>query len=643
MTEVKTMSIDFKKLAEGYSVGKEVISVADFFTKAKKDKSLYASPYERLLKAIGKPKIVETADDPRLSRIFSNKPLKIYEPFKEFFGMEEVISKIVSYLEHAAQGLEESRQVLYLLGPVGGGKSSLADTLKQLMEKEPFYAIKGSPINESPLALINVFPSLNDDLKIPKHLLPACPSPWLVKRIEEAKGDISKLEVIKLYPSRNLQIGMSKTEPGDENNQDVSALVGKLDIRKLEHFAQDDPDAYKYNGGLCLGNRGIMEFVEMFKAPLKVLNPLLEATQSGSYSGTEQISQIPFNGIILSHSNESEWESFRNNQQNEAFLDRIYIVKVPYNLRYKEEQCIYKKYIGNSTLHNAPIAPHTFDILSKFAILTRLEPVPGEQLEPKLMVYNGDNVKEKFASVKSLLEYKERATLAEGFSGLSTRTAFKLLSGTYNYDMHEKAANPVHLMALIDEYIDKEDLPKEKKELWHSFLRDYLIKEYVAKIRKDIQVAYLDSYSEYGQHLFDRYIEYADAWLDDNNFRDPDTGQVLSRSDLDDFLSEIEKPAGIANPKDFRYEVVHANLRFKAENNGKNIKWTANEKIREVLEKKLFNKIDDILPQISFEKTSNEDDAKKQKNFIKRMTEKGYTERQVRIIVMYYQKYSKSK
>ena len=129
------------------------------------------------------------------------------------------------------------------------------------------------------------------------------------------------------------QIGVTKTEPGDENNQDISSLVGKVDIRKLETYAQDDPDAYSYSGGLCLANQGLLEFVEMFKAPIKVLHPLLTATQEGNFKGTEGFGAIPFDGIVLAHSNESEWKTFRNNKNNEAFLDRIYIVKVPYCLR----------------------------------------------------------------------------------------------------------------------------------------------------------------------------------------------------------------------------------------------------------------------------------------------------------------------
>ncbi|HMU16491.1 MAG TPA: PrkA family serine protein kinase, partial [Thauera aminoaromatica] len=314
----------------------EEMSLQDYLELCRTDRMAYATAAERMLAAIGEPELVDTRLDPRLSRIFSNKILKLYPAFRDFYGMEEVIENIVSYFRHAAQGLEEKKQILYLLGPVGGGKSSLAEKLKSLIERIPFYAIKGSPVNESPLGLFNAAEDahiLEDDFGIPRRYLGGIMSPWAVKRLHEYGGDITRFRVVKLGPSVLRQIAVAKTEPGDENNQDISSLVGKIDIRKLEQYSQDDPDAYSYSGGLCLANRGLLEFVEMFKAPIKVLHPLLTATQEGNYKGTEGFGAIPFDGIVMAHSNESEWVAFKNNRNNEAFLDRIYTVKVPYCLR----------------------------------------------------------------------------------------------------------------------------------------------------------------------------------------------------------------------------------------------------------------------------------------------------------------------
>ncbi|MDX9838510.1 MAG: PrkA family serine protein kinase, partial [Azoarcus sp.] len=202
------------------------MSIQEYLELCSKDRAAYATAAERMLMAIGEPELVDTRLDPRLSRIFSNKVLKLYPAFRDFYGMEEVIEHIVSYFRHAAQGLEEKKQILYLLGPVGGGKSSLAEKLKSLIEHVPFYAIKGSPVNESPLGLFNVEEDghiLEDDYSIPRRYLGTIMSPWAVKRLHEYGGDITKFRVVKLTPSVLRQVAVAKTEPGDENNQDISS------------------------------------------------------------------------------------------------------------------------------------------------------------------------------------------------------------------------------------------------------------------------------------------------------------------------------------------------------------------------------------------------------------------------------------
>src|SRR5690606_37114628 len=195
-------------------------------------------------------------------------------------------------------------------------------------------------------------------------------------------------------PSILEQVAIAKTEPGDENNQDISALVGKVDIRKLETYAQNDPDAYSYSGALCKANQGMMEFVEMFKAPIKVLHPLLTATQEGNYNGTEAIGALPFDGMVLAHSNESEWQSFRNNKNNEAFIDRVYIVKVPYCLRVSEEIKIYEKLIAESSLNKSPCAPDTLRMLAQFSVLSRMKEPENSSIFSKMRVYDGENLKD---------------------------------------------------------------------------------------------------------------------------------------------------------------------------------------------------------------------------------------------------------
>jgi serine protein kinase len=415
----------------------EEYSLQEYLELCKQDPLVYATAAERMLAAIGEPELVDTSQDSRLSRIFSNKLIARYPAFSEFYGMEEAIEQIVSYFKHAAQGLEEKKQILYLLGPVGGGKSSLADRLKVLMEKMPIYAIKDSPVFESPLGLFDVNEDgeiLEQDYGIARRYLTKIMSPWAVKRLNEYGGDITKFKVVKIQPSILNQVAIAKTEPGDENNQDISALVGKVDIRMLEHYAQNDADAYSYSGALCRANQGLMEFVEMFKAPIKVLHPLLTATQEGNYNGTEGLSALPFEGTILAHSNESEWQSFRNNKNNEAFLDRVYIVKVPYCLRVSEEINIYDKLLYNSSLSEAPCAPSTLEMLAQFSVLSRLVTPENSSIYSKMKVYDGESLKDTDPKAKSYQEYRDYAGVDEGMRGLSTRFAFKILSRVFNFD-----------------------------------------------------------------------------------------------------------------------------------------------------------------------------------------------------------------
>ncbi|WP_111494648.1 MULTISPECIES: PrkA family serine protein kinase [Marinobacter] len=627
------------------STQEEEFSLEEYLEICKRDPSAYATAAERMLLAIGEPEKIDTSRDPRLSRIFSNKVIKRYPEFDEFYGMEDAVENIVSFFKHAAQGLEEKKQILYLLGPVGGGKSSLAEKLKQLMQKVPFYAIKGSPVNESPLGLFDPDedgPILEEEFNIPTRYLKPIMSPWAVKRLHEFNGDISQFRVVKRYPSILDQIGVSKTEPGDDNNQDISALVGKVNIRMLEEFSQDDPDAYSFSGGLSKANQGLMEFVEMFKAPIKVLHPLLTATQEGNYNTTEGMGSVPFDGIILAHSNESEWQTFRNNKHNEAFLDRVYIVKVPYCLRVSEEIDIYRKLLRHSSLQGAPCAPDTLDMLAQFTVLSRLKEPENSSIYSKMRVYDGQNIKDTDPKAKSIQEYRDTAGVNEGMDGLSTRFSFKILSKVFNFDTTEIAANPVHLLYVLEKQIEQEQFPNEVQERYLRFIKEYLAPHYVEFIGKEIQTAYLESYSEYGQNLFDRYVTYADFWIQDQEYRDPETGEILNRSAINDELEKIEKPAGISNPKDFRNEVVNFVLRARANNQGQNPSWLSYEKLRSVIEKKMFSNTEDLLPVISFNPKASQEDQKKHKQFVERMVERGYTEKQVRLLAEWYLRVRKS-
>lgn len=627
------MTIDLKTKYQKLFAKKDKMSLSDYLDLAKTDSSVYLSPHERLLKAIGDPVLVDTSKDPRLGRLHSNAIIRTYPAFSDFFGIEDTIDSIIGFIKHAAQGLEESRQILYLLGPVGSSKSSLANRLVELMEVEPFYAIEGSPVYESPLGLFSRQDA--DELHIAERYFITKPSPWLIKRLQETEGDLSKLTVVKLHPSRSLQVASSRTEPADESSQDVSSLVGKVNISKLHLFSQDDPDAYSYSGALCLGNRGILEFVEMFKAPIKTLNPLLASVQEHSYNGTEVIGALPSDTLVLSHSNASEWDKFRSNKVNEAFLDRISLIKVPYNLRTTEEIRIYKKLLDNSTLREAPTAPKTLEMLAKFSVLSRLKvegTTAGEGLHIKMKAYDGDNVKESAVVGRPYSEYKQLAGINEGMDGLSTRWAFKILSKVFNSVSEEVSADPVLLLNVLHEQVLKEGYGKEEEANMLSQLLA-LEKEYRRHLDEEIKSSYVSSFSDYGQNLFERYLSFVESIHNDSNFRDIDTGAILDKDYIEKFLNDIEDSIGVSNRKDFRSEVLVHSLQHRAEHKGKYPSWTADKKIYRALQAKIFSSLENIAPVISFETKRDKKDEVKHTEFVDNMVKKGYTPLQVKRLV----------
>ena len=629
----------------------EEMTLDEYLDLCKTDPMCYASAAQRMIDAIGEPTIFNTALDQRFSRLFGNREIRRYKAFEGFYGMEETIESIVDFFLHAAQGLEEAKQVLYLLGPVGGGKSSLVMKIRQLMESRPIYVLAykrklSEPAEMSPYfsRVLPLFSSVGLDeavskqYNIPINSMKGIIGPWERNRLNECNGDLSMFRVIKVYPSRIQQIAVSEAEPGDENTQDISTLVGKVDMRKLEDLKTNDPDAYLYSGALNQGNQGLFEFKEMFKAKIKMLGPLLFAVQEHNYQGTETIGAMPFHGIVVAHSNESEWTKFKNNKDNEAFLDRICIVKVPYCLRWDEEIEIYKKAIAESELANHPIAPGTLEVLALFSVISRIKEPQNGSWYSKAKVYNGENMREKDPHAKSYHDYKEdSANRTEGHdAAISTRWAFKRLSQCFNADPHEVAADAIYMMnILLDEV--KHDLSPEQEATYVKVIKDIIeALYYYPLIDREIRSAYIESYTDYGQTLFDKYVMWADKFINDEEYHDPNTGTTLNKEKLNLELEKIEKPAEISNPRDFRNEIVNYVLRYQAKNNQKNPPWRSYEKLKEVIEKTMFSNTQDLLPVISFGKKANTEDEKKHAGFNDRMKEKGYTQRQIERVVDWY-------
>ena len=281
-------------------------------------------------------------------------------------------------------------------------------------------------------------------------------------------------------------------------------------------------------------------------------------------------------------------------------------------------------------------------MMAQFSVPSRLKEPENSNLYSKMRVYDGENLKDTDPKAKTIQEYRDSAGVDEGMDGLSTRFAFKILSKVFNFDATEVAANPVHLLYVLEDQIEQQQFPQDVHDRYLAHLKEFLAPRYVEFIGKEIQTAYLESYSEYGQNIFDRYVTYADFWIQDQEYRDPETGEILDRGALNEELEKIEKPAGISNPKDFRNEIVNFVLRARANNEGRNPNWQSYEKLRAVIEKKMFSNTEDLLPVISYSAKSSKDDEKKHQDFVRRMTDRGYTEKQVRLLSEWYLRVRKS-
>ena len=559
----------------------EELSLEDYLAECKRNPLAYATAAERMLKAIGEPEMVDTRNDPRLSRLFANKVIKIYPAFAEFYGMEDAIEQVVSLLppRGAGPGGEEADPL-----PARPGRrrqeldrraAEAADGARAVLRDQ---GLAGERVAARPVRPDRGRPDAREGVRHSAPLpAPASCRPWAVKRLEEYGGDIRKFQVVKRHPSRAASRSrISKTEPGDENNQDISSLVGKVDIRKLETYAQDDPDAYSYSGGLCLANQGLLEFVEMFKAPIKVLHPLLTATQEGNFKGTEGFGAIPFDGIVLAHSQRERVEDLPQ-QQEQRGLPRPHLHRqgavLPARLRRGQDlrEAAAQLVAGrgavrpghaqdDGAVRGADAAEGAGELVALFedAGLRRREP---EGHRP--------------ASAKSYQEYRDYAGVDEGMSGISTRFAFKILSKVFNFDQTEIAANPVHLMYVLEQQIEREQFPAETEQTLPR-LHQGAPRAALRRVHRQGDPDRLPRVLQRVRPEHLRPLRHLRRLLDPGpgvprhrHRRECSTARALNAE-----LEKIEKPAGIANPKDFRNEIVNFVLRARANNNGKNPPWT---------------------------------------------------------------------
>ena len=530
-------------------------------------------------------KTIKTEEYPRLKRIYGNDVLKRYIYFEnDFFGIDKTIMKIMRYFHSAGMKGEESRQVLYFVGPVGAGKSSILEALKRALEMSPpIYVIKDCPMREEPLHLIpkHLRPKFEQLLgvKIEGDLCPIC----RYRLKNEYHGEFERFPITTSEFSTRARKGIGMVPPVDPNNQDTSVLIGSVDISKMDLYAEDDPRVLSLNGAFNVGNRGLVEFIEVFKNDVEYLHNMITATQEKSITSPGKGSMIYFDGIILAHSNEAEWNKFKSDHTNEAILDRIVKIEVPYCLELDEEVKIYQKILKNSNF-DAHIAPHTIEMASMFAILTRLTPSTKADPLTKLKIYNGEEIVENGSTKKlDIFELRDEAN-REGMTGISTRFIMKAIDVALS-ESENNCINPISILDNLIRAVKEMVIAEDDKKRYLGFLQDTIKKEYHKILEKEITRAFIHGYREQAESLFNNYLDHAEAFANSTKIKDKSTGEELE-PDIK-FLQSIEEQIGVfnASARGFRQDVTA--YMFSVLRNGGTIDYQSYEPLKEAIEKKL--------------------------------------------------------
>lgn len=530
-------------------------------------------------------KTIKTEEHPRSKRIYGNDVLKRYTYFEnDFYGIDKTIMKIMRYFHSAGMKGEESRQVLYFVGPVGAGKSSILEALKRALEMSPpIYVIQDCPMREEPLHLIpkHLRPKFEQLLgvKIEGDLCPIC----RYRLKNEYHGEFEHFPVTTSEFSTRARKGIGMVPPVDPNNQDTSVLIGSVDISKMDLYAEDDPRVLSLNGAFNVGNRGLVEFIEVFKNDVEYLHNMITATQEKSITSPGKGSMIYFDGIILAHSNEAEWNKFKSDHTNEAILDRIVKIEVPYCLELDEEVKIYQKILKNSNF-DAHIAPHTIEMASMFAILTRLTPSTKADPLTKLKIYNGEEIVENGSTKKlDIFELRDEAN-REGMTGISTRFIMKAIDVALS-ESENNCINPISILDNLIKAVKEMVIAEDDKKRYLGFLQDTIKKEYHKILEKEITRAFIHGYREQAESLFNNYLDHAEAFANSTKIKDKSTGEELE-PDIK-FLQSIEEQIGVfnASARGFRQDVTA--YMFSLLRNGGTIDYQSYEPLKEAIEKKL--------------------------------------------------------
>ena len=601
-------------------------SLEDYLKVLETDPHIPRLAHKRLYDAIASEGITRLAkSDERCSKIFGGEELRTYDYFQnKFFGMERSLAKIMRFLRSASLRGEESRQVLLLLGPVGAGKSALMERIKSVLEDtDPMFHIEGCPIHEEPLHLIPR--SLRDEFKeiygvsIEGDLCPIC----RFNLKEKYNNDYMSVPVVQSSFSVRGRRGVGVVPPMDANSQDVTILVGSEDISKLDLYSEDDPRVLSLNGAFNVGNRGIVEFVEVFKNEIEFLHTMITATQEKSVPSPGKGPMIYFDGVILAHCNESEWNKFKSESTNEAILDRIVRVNIPYSLEYSEEQKIYQKLLDMSDF-DGHIAPHTLEIASMFAVLTRLH--LSNKVDPltKMKIYNGKDVIEQGHVKKVDINDLREEARDEGMTGISTRFIMKAIDSALS-DSDKNMVTPISIREALIRQVKDQVVVEDDRSRYLDFLGKTLHDEYLNILEKEITKAFVSAYDEQAESLFNNYLDHAEAFVNLTNVKDTITNEEIQPDES--FMSSIEEQIGIVGTSRENFRVDITSYMFSKLRRGEKVQWQSYAPLKEAIENKLTSSVRDISRIVTKSKSRDKKQKGKYNEMVQTLiNEYGYSE-----------------
>ena len=597
----------------------------DYLELVKEDPTTPKLSHKRIYDMISRDgyETLDPEKEVRVRNIYGEK-VRVYNFFKdEFFGIEKAIEEIVKYFHAASLGGEEARQMLYLVGAVGSGKSSLVEKLKSaLEEREQIYALSGCPMHEEPLHLVprHLRGQFEEELgvKIDGDLCPVCR--W--RLVNEYDSQYERFPVRLVSFSKRNRIGIAAVPPVDPNNQDTSVLIGSVDISKIDKYPEDDPRVLRLNGAFNVGNRGLIEFIEIFKNEIEYLHTIITATQEKVIPAPGKQNLIYFDGVIVAHSNFAEWNKFKSELTNEALLDRIVKIEIPYCMELDQEVRIYQKYIKKSHFE-AHIAPGTIRFVSMFAVCSRLKETNKVDILTKMKLYNGEDVIDKGKVKKVSVQELKRDVEGEGFSGISTRFVMKAISDAIVESEHE-CINPLQLRDVLIRKVRQLTIADEEKKRYLTLLTDTLHKEYLKELEREIMRAFVHAYEEQAEGLFNNYVDHIEAFCNKTKLKDPVTKEEVNPDEH--FMRSIEEQIGIVGEaaKGFRQDVM-AYLMSMFRKNEK-VAWRSYEPLKEAVENKLMASVKDLSRIVTKAKIRDKEQQQKYNVMVAKMIESGYCE-----------------